>query len=376
MLALFSSFGRWLRASGVRALKQECSAVDLDACQKHAVVKRLGRNGQAAMADLDQASVRQPAQLNPAAFVVSLEKLHHPHDIHPARARRQGPVRTMVLKSAKLTAAFAFSALCYGQGSITLYQAIAPTSQSFNNTNPRYNAWTVMYSYSGSGSFSIELDCAPDATTPGGTPTPGSYAACTPTTGSNPQTTPQYGYMTFVGYQTSLGSAPWLKLNLTAISSGNLTAFAMGFQAADPESGTGGGGGCPGSLASPCVIAGTNGMAKQTVQVGTTRTNVTLSTATDAVLVSGTSGKKTYLTKLQLSWDNSATVTYRQGTTVSTACDTSTAALSGGQANLVALFDDFGSDFSYLTTSATGLDICIHYSTAVTGGGYVFSNQF
>lgn len=165
----------------------------------------------------------------------------------------------MLLKSAKnISLIFGFSTMAFAQqGSLTIYQATAPVSYQFNNTNPRYNAWTVMYSYSGSGSFSVELDCAPDATVAGGTPTPGSYTACTATTGTNPSTTPQYGYMTFVGYQTALGSAPWVKLNLTAISSGNMTVFASGFTAADPEGGSGSGG-CPGTASTPCVVDGPN----------------------------------------------------------------------------------------------------------------------
>ena len=180
--------------------------------------------------------------------------------MRPARARSQAQ---SVLeprekrRRMKILALLLITSPLYAQGSLTLYQSTAPTSTVFNNTNPRYNAWTVMYSYSGSGSFSIELDCAPDATVAGGTPTPGSFTACTATTGSNPSTTPQYGYITFVGYQTSLGSAPWVQLNLTAISSGNLTAFAMGFTAADPEGG-GSSGGCAGTAGTPCIVAGPN----------------------------------------------------------------------------------------------------------------------
>jgi hypothetical protein len=177
-----------------------------------------------------------------------------------ARARSQGPIASVLLNSAKhISLVVALSTVVFAQpGSLTLYQATAPTSQVFNNTNPRYNAWTVMYNYSGGGTFSIEFDCAPDATTPGGTPTPGSFTACTATVGSNPQTTPQYGYMTFVGYQTSLGSAPWVRLNLTAISSGNMTAFAWGFNPYDPEAGSAGSGGCVGTATTPCIVAGPN----------------------------------------------------------------------------------------------------------------------
>jgi hypothetical protein len=247
---------------------------------------------------------------------------------------------------------------CFAQGSLSLYQVMAPASEQFNNTNPRYNAWTVMYNYSGSGSFSIEFDCAQDATVAGGTPTPGSYAACTNTiTGSNPSTTPNYGYVTFVGY------TPWLKLNLTAISSGDMTAVAVGFTAADPESGGGGSSPCK---TSPCIIAGSSSGA------------VSLSAATDVKLVAGTSGKKTYLTRLTISWDNAATATIRQGTTSSTPCDTSTATIDGpyGNTTVTGLALDYGSDFSALTTTATDLDICLHLSTSVTGGGGVSYTQF
>lgn len=330
---------------------------------------------------LDQATPRQypdsrPRGNRPPKATVSLKnnESHAPHH-DPARARRQGPVLSTLLESAKnISLALIFSTLCLAQGSLQIYQATGPTSQVFNNSNPKYNAWTVMYSYSGSGSFSIELDCAPDATTAGGTPTAGTYTACTPTTGSNPSTTPQYGYTTFVGYQTSLGSAPWIKLNLTAISGGgNLTAFAMGFTAADPESGSGGGGsGCPGSLSSPCVIAGTNGTAQKII-VGTIQAAVSLTTTTDVVLVAGTSGKTSYVPKFDMSWDNSADVTVRQGN--GTTCLSSTTALAGPYKSLVALFEDYGAVAPLHTTTA-GLDLCLHFSTSVTGGGQSFAAQF
>jgi hypothetical protein len=317
----------------------------------------------------------------------------------------------MALRSAKnIGIALAFATLCLGQSTtISLYQQTAPVaSANFNNINPRYNAWTVMYNYSGSGSFSIELDCAPDATTAGGTPTAGSFAACTNVkTGNNPSATPNYGYMTFVGY------TPWLKLNLTAISSGNMTAVAVGFTAADPESG-GGSGGCVGTTGTPCIVAGptpagsaptknpvmvagidgtdvrtlltdatgrlqvlpsTDGNP-QPIIAGTSQAAVSISSGTDVVVVTGTSSKKTHITKLDLSWDNSAIVTIREGTTVSTPCDTTTVALSGGYNNLVALFEDYGSDFAALTTTVNADDICLHFSTSVTGGGQVFYSVF
>lgn len=276
----------------------------------------------------------------------------------------------MLQKSAKnIIFGLIFASLpAFGQsGFITLYQATAPaTSANFNNSNPKYNAWTVMYNYSGSGTFSIELDCAPDATTAGGTPTPGTFAACTNTvTGNNPSTTPAYGYITFVGY------TPWLRLHLTAISSGNLTAAAVAFNPADPEGSSGGGGGCAGTLSTPCVIGGNGNGVNTVLTIGPSATNFALSAATDVKIVAGTTGKTTYLTRLSVQWDNAATATIREGTTSSTPCDTSTATLDGpyGNANVTGLALDYGSDFSPLATTASGLDICLHLSTAATGGG-------
>ena len=268
-----------------------------------------------------------------------------------------------------------------------------------------------MYNYSGGGTFSVELDCAPDMTTAGGAPTPGSFAACTNVvTGNNPSTTPAYGYMTFVGY------TPWLQLNVTAISSGNLTVVAVAFDPADPESGGGSGGGCTGTAATPCIVAGPNasgaaptknpvlvagqdgtdvrtvltdssgrpnvnlfgfnGTAASQILANTTAAAISLSAGTDVVIVSGVSAKTTYILKMDVAWNNSANVTIQQGTTSSTPCDTSTVALTGAYQNLLGLSEDYNSNFSLLKTSSTNLDICLHFSTAVTAGGQVFYAQF
>lgn len=422
MLALFSRFHKGLRRFGVRALK-------LTRLPGHPVIFVGGTHDEApGPIDFDHQMVvpvfgggdLAPDKLfnelifffgSVAAFCRC--QFRHASHHHPARARRQPPVRTRtLLKSAKnISIALIFSGLAFAQsGFIQIYQAQSATSQQFNNINPKYNAWTVMYNYSGSGSFSIELDCAADATTAGGTPTPGTYLTCSNTvTGSNPATTPNYGYITFVGY------TPWLKLNVTAISSGNMTAVAVGFNPADPESTSSGSGGCAGTASTPCIVAGPNSpgtpSTKSPVQiagndgtdvrsiltdsggrvvvlpgqdsvpepiiVGTSQTHFALSAATDVVIISGTSGKTTYLTRVSVAWDAAATATIRQGTTSSTPCDTSTATIDGpyGNGNITALVLDYGSDFSPLTTSSTGLDICLHLSASATGGGGASYNQ-
>ena len=274
MLVLFSAFVRWLRSYGVRTLKQIAFAEGGGWPVIGTTEVKLS------LGNFEQTSIGATSQPGPVDTVVSLRpdanRFFHAPDLRPARARRQGPVRTSLLRSAKnIGIALAFiSPLCAQQGFIQMFQATSSaTSAAFNNINPRDNAWTVMYNYSGAGTFSIELDCAPDATVAGGTPTPGTFAACTnKVTGNNPSTTPNYGYITFVGY------TPWLRLNLTAISSGNMTAVAVGFTAADPESG-GSGGGCVGTIATPCIVAGPNASGtastKSPVQIaGNDGTNV------------------------------------------------------------------------------------------------------
>jgi hypothetical protein len=153
-----------------------------------------------------------------------------------------------------------------------------------------------------------------------------------------------------------------------------MTAVAIPFTPADPEGGSGGG--CAGTVGTPCIIGGNGNGTGTAMPFGVSTASVSLSAGTDVVLVSGVSGKTTRITKFDVSWDNSAAVTIREGTTSSTPCDTSTTALSGAYNNLVALFEDYASDFSPLITTAMDLDLCLHFSTSVTGGGQVFYSQY
>ena len=411
MLALLRRVGNWFGRGGVRALDDPGDS----GSAKPGNLIRLNAETNHSIFDLDLSTVVYCGEETEVSADFPVHA-HHVPDHGPARARRQGPaVLSNLLRSAKnigIGLLFATTSL-YGQGGyIQIFQAQAPaTSAQFNNTNPKFNAWTVMYNYSGSGSFSVELDCAPDMTTAGGAPTPGSFAACTNVvTGNNPSTTPAYGYMTFVGY------TPWLQLNVTAISSGNLTVVAVAFDPADPESGGGSGGGCTGTAATPCIVAGPNasgaaptknpvlvagqdgtdvrtvltdasgrpnvnlfgfnGTAASQILANTAAAAISLSAGTDVVIVSGVSAKTTYILKMDVAWNNSANVTIRQGTTSSTPCDTSTVALTGAYQNLLGLSEDYNSNFSLLKTSSTNLDICLHFSTAVTAGGQVFYAQF
>jgi len=262
MLVLFLGLCRWLRLSRVRALNDPI-ALHRPPGDSRAVEDTIGND--------HFRFVVNETDVFPFSGDFREDLVNNGHSSHcySDRARRQGPVRTSLVKSAKnISIGLLLASTLAAQ---VIYQATAPTSQTFNNINPRDNAFTVMYNYSGSGTFSIELDCAADATVAGGTPTPGSFSACTPTTGTNPSTTPNFGYITFIGYK------PWIKLNLKAISSGNMTALTTGFAPADPEGG--GSGGCAGTSTTPCIVAGPNtpgtASTKNPVQVaGNDGTNV------------------------------------------------------------------------------------------------------
>lgn len=380
LLVLFSAFVRWLRGFRVRTLDNKiCARITRQQVQNasdhHVSILDFDRER-----SISHFNYRSPefASCGPGpnqnSGLKGAESSHAP-DHASARARRQPPNRTRtLLRSVKnISIGLVFTTLALAQGSLQIYQATAPISETFNNSNPKYNAWTVMYSYSGSGTFSIELDCAPDATVAGGTPTPGSYTACTATTGVNPSTTPQYGYITFVGYETALGSAPWVKLNLTAISSGNLTAFAMGFTAADPESGTGGGGGCPGTKTTPCVVANLNGAGNVIIPNYCTDTAaINLSSVTGENQIIAASGSTVIrLCNIAVGMTGASTVSITAGT--GTNCGTSTTTLWGPYpSNTTAFTQDLAGSILVLAGDA----VCLNFGSTVTAGGGVSYSQF
>jgi hypothetical protein len=340
-LALFPAVSQ-VRRFRVRALQNEIGATG----EKRSIALP----AQDAFSDFEPGLKRETPDPMPFSVPSRPDRqviLHLPHHAS-ARARRQGQLVMNVLRSAK-TIGFGllFSTLAFAQ-SISLYQVMSPTtSANFNNINPKYNAWTVMYNYSGSGSFSIELDCAEDMTPAGGTPTPGSFSACTNTvTGMNPTTSPNYGYITFVGY------TPWVNLNLTAISSGSMTAVAVPFVPADPESGGGGG-------------TFKNNCDPSTSTLTVTTATIALSSSGLTQIIPATSGHKVLICSMGISFASGVNVQLETGT--GSNCGTSTTALTGTLQSITAWTLD--STSSILTSS--GVAVCVNLGASVTGGGYV-----
>ena len=100
----------------------------------------------------------------------------------------------------------------------------------------------------------------------------------------------------------------------------------------------------------------------------------TISGATDVVVVPGVAATITRICHISLSWGTTAAdMTFQQGT--GTTCLTSTAALTGAYAGLTWAALDFGNE-STLRTTIAGRDACLHFSTAVTGGGVAIYAAF
>ena len=265
VLGLFSAVFRRLRAFRVRPLKlkqfgfsfvaeqarlrqQSVEHLAFAGCKFCILEKNLNKLLGSFIQTFYAARVRESAVH--MGYTASARARRQPQTVLGLRFKRQNIITfALLLITAPLFAQNGFIG--------DLYQKTAPaTSQPFNNSNPRYNSWVVMYSYVGSGNFSIELDCAQDATTPGGTPTPGTFTTCANNvTGSNPSTQAlgNFGYITFVGY------TPWLETVINSIASGSITVVAFGYPASPPDAGGGGGGGgCAGTASTPCIVAGPN----------------------------------------------------------------------------------------------------------------------
>lgn len=100
---------------------------------------------------------------------------------------------------------------------------------------------------------------------------------------------------------------------------------------------------------------------------------ISVSATTDVVIVAGSGSLTTRITKFDIGWDTTADISITQGT--GTKCATSTVTLAGPYKNFTALFEDYTA-VSALRNTVAGRDICLHFSTAVTGGGQVFYAQY
>lgn len=100
---------------------------------------------------------------------------------------------------------------------------------------------------------------------------------------------------------------------------------------------------------------------------------IVISAATDVVIVPLASGSITRICHISLAIGTTgADMTIQQGT--GTTCGTNTLARSGAYHTITAVALDFGS-LGALRTSVVSRDVCLHFSTSVTGGGTVTYEQ-
>lgn len=100
---------------------------------------------------------------------------------------------------------------------------------------------------------------------------------------------------------------------------------------------------------------------------------VTLSGATDIVIVAGVSAKKTYICHLDFAATAAGTFTIQEGT--GSTCGTSTAAITGAYPTITTFTMDYSSKAALHSTTAAN-DICLHAGSSATVGGFVTYAQF
>ena len=293
----------------------------------------------------------------------------------------------------------------------------------FDNRQAGCSNWTVTYSQVAAGALQIEIQGAENV---GGAP--GAWTTFVGGTviviqGANPSTTTPSGIIQVAGYK------PFMRV-LSDSQSANLVGFLFGARNSAAAGATPVTAPCPGTAATPCVVDGPDApgavSTKNPVQVagfdgtdvraiatdasgrsvvapqaadgaaagnsfpqgarddasnmlsyhvGTDQADVTLSAGTDVKIVAGVAAKQVYVYHLSFSGDSSQAITIRQGTTVSTPCDTTTVVLAGPYQNLQGLALDFN-PFDPLKTTVAASDVCLHFGGSVTTGGLVKYAQY
>jgi hypothetical protein len=296
----------------------------------------------------------------------------------------------------------------------------AGTTANLDNRYVGCVSWTLQYTSTGFSGLTLTFQSAQGAVTPG---TFGNYAGTT-VTGANPMTSTTGEVSTFANMTVNI---PWVNVKLSGLSgSGNVTGVLYGYKSGGGGGGGGGGGAsCPG--VSPCVVIGptasgspqanapvqvagndgtdvrniatdTSGNTQVTgaAAVGSAATapvttgfrndsgnvlaaygfpdqaDISLSAATDAVIVAGVASTLTYVSHVSIAANSATTVTIQQGT--GTNCGTNTVVLAGPYQNAAALALDFDV-YGALHTTVTGRDLCLHFGASVTAGGEVTYGQ-
>jgi hypothetical protein len=205
--------------------------------------------------------------------------------------------------------------------------------------------WRVVYTNVGfTGPFSLRLESSADNMT---------WVAFVGTLndGTNPATSTTYGTIDMDGFN------PYVSVALnTAGGSGTVSGVLYGCKEPGCANFPGGGSGGGGAVIS-CPL----------------RVPITVTAATDQRIITGVASTNIKLCQIVFSGAVTADVTIEQGT--GTNCGTNTLALTGAIGNTLGLALDINSNGGTINTTILARDMCLHFSTAVTSGGYALYQQ-
>ena len=165
---------------------------------------------------------------------------------------------------------------------------------------------------------------------------------------------------------TYLDYAPWVRVTLSGLTgSGTVTGHIYGCKqpgcgSGGAGGGGGGGSGCAGTLTTLCY--------DQPVAYTPTNT-ISLSSSGLTRIITHSGSNVTRIGNLTVAFQSAVTLQFEYGTTVSTACDTGTTALSGVLQPLTAV----SLDQPFIVPA--GQDLCVNLGSSVTGGGWVSYSQ-
>lgn len=101
---------------------------------------------------------------------------------------------------------------------------------------------------------------------------------------------------------------------------------------------------------------------------------ISVSAATDAVIISGVAATNIRICHIDFGIDSAQTITIRQGTGAT--CGTNTATLAGAYPAVISVFAMDYLNSAPLSTTVAARDVCLHFGAAVTAGGFVKYAQY
>lgn len=184
-------------------------------------------------------------------------------------------------------------------------------------------------------------------------------------------------------YANNATVSPFVRVTLTGLTSGTIAGAVYGYKTGYTGGSGTGGSGCPGTLATPCDVQGLAAagaaLAGNPVRVGIGAQGnsqdilscpntviVDDSTMGNVQIIAASGATKVYICKMTFTAAASVSIQLTQGTGAN--CVVGTANLSGLYQSAITVAEDFGADFTWLTSAASQA-VCVNLSsgTRVTG---------